>query len=527
MDNRFNLIDEPWIPVADVGRVSLKQLFTNPDYRTLGGNPVQKIALMKLLLAIAQAACTPTDEDEWRALGAQGLAERSREYLAQWHDRFYLYGERPFLQMPAIEKLIDARTAKQVAAANTTGKKTEAREKGMPKSLGAGFYPDLPSENNTLLSHTLMPSKMTDADRAVFIVMLMNFAFGGKRVEADLENLSGETLGNRYNAPAGPSLGGWDGQLHCFPMTSSLLGSLWINLMSEEKIKGFGAWLGGLGQPLWEEMPTKEKDAFSSRYQSTYQSALLAMSRFALFKDEGIFYMDGIQCPKVANGWIEPSLLIDKAAVPAKVKYVDINKRPWRELESLLAFNVFTSPTGFECISLKVGVERLSDHFDDFSIWIGGIKVTSNSGDQSVKQADDFVESEVNLKTTWIGAENGLWFSHVTSEMAGLDSNAKTLVGCVRNYFKEQQVDEKKTGKQLADQAASYFWQLCERDFQQLLDSCDTDETSQQARKTLRRRFAGYAQQAYDRYCPKDTARQLDAWAKCRPNLSKYLAQEN
>ena len=42
MDNRFNLIDEPWIPVADVGRVSLAQMFGNPDYRALGGNPVQK-----------------------------------------------------------------------------------------------------------------------------------------------------------------------------------------------------------------------------------------------------------------------------------------------------------------------------------------------------------------------------------------------------------------------------------------------------------------------------------------------------
>ena len=68
MDNRFNLIDEPWIPIADCGRVSLGQLFANPDYRALGGNPVQKIALMKLLLAIAQAAATPDDETGWQAM---------------------------------------------------------------------------------------------------------------------------------------------------------------------------------------------------------------------------------------------------------------------------------------------------------------------------------------------------------------------------------------------------------------------------------------------------------------------------
>ena len=51
MERRFNLIDEPWLPIVDVGRVSLRQVFSEPSYRALGGNPVQKIALMKLLLA--------------------------------------------------------------------------------------------------------------------------------------------------------------------------------------------------------------------------------------------------------------------------------------------------------------------------------------------------------------------------------------------------------------------------------------------------------------------------------------------
>ena len=49
MIDRFNLIDEPWIPVVDKGLVSLKQVFSEPCLRALGGNPVQKIALMKLL----------------------------------------------------------------------------------------------------------------------------------------------------------------------------------------------------------------------------------------------------------------------------------------------------------------------------------------------------------------------------------------------------------------------------------------------------------------------------------------------
>ena len=104
MENRFNLIDEPWIPIADVGRVSLGQLFRNPHYRALGGNPVQKIALMKLLLAIAQAAATPDDETGWQVLGESDLAGSCMAYLNEWHHRFYLYGDQPFLQMPAIAR---------------------------------------------------------------------------------------------------------------------------------------------------------------------------------------------------------------------------------------------------------------------------------------------------------------------------------------------------------------------------------------------------------------------------------------
>jgi CRISPR system Cascade subunit CasA len=92
------------------------------------------------------------------------------------------------------------------------------------------------------------------------------------------------------------------------------------------------------------------------------------------------------------------------------------------------------------------------------------------------------------------------------------------LYGRVLGFFKDQKVD----GAKLAAQASQTFWQLCERDFQSLVDGCEQADV----RDRLRRRFADYVHQAFDRYCPRDTARQLDAWAKNRPNLSKYLKQE-
>ena len=85
-ENRFNLIDEPWIPVVGKGKVGLRQIFADESIAALGGNPVEKIAVFKLLLAIAQSAITPKDESEWKSLGVNGLQKRVSDYLDKYYD---------------------------------------------------------------------------------------------------------------------------------------------------------------------------------------------------------------------------------------------------------------------------------------------------------------------------------------------------------------------------------------------------------------------------------------------------------
>jgi CRISPR system Cascade subunit CasA len=88
----------------------------------------------------------------------------------------------------------------------------------------------------------------------------------------------------------------------------------------------------------------------------------------------------------------------------------------------------------------------------------------------------------------------------------------------VAAYFKEQGTSDS-VAEDKAKKAQSLFWQLCERRFQELVNACgDYDKAH-----PMRRIFADFAHKAYDAYCPKDTARQLDSWAKNRPNLGKYL----
>ena len=96
MKNYFNLVDEPWIPVANHNRVSLSEIFSNSTLKAISGNALHKVSLLKLLLAIAQRAYTPEDDEEWKTLESAGLAQKCLNYLEEKKDLFWLYGEKPF-----------------------------------------------------------------------------------------------------------------------------------------------------------------------------------------------------------------------------------------------------------------------------------------------------------------------------------------------------------------------------------------------------------------------------------------------
>lgn len=497
MENRFNLIDEPWIPVADHGRVSLRQIFTHSEYRCLGGNPVQKIALLKLLLAIAQAAATPRDEPEWKMLGVEGLAKSCLAYLDRWYDQFYLYGEKPFLQMPAI------RTAKV-------------------QPYGA-VLPEVSTGNTTVLSQVQVQRGLDDGAKALLLLTLMGFALSGKKTDNSVVLTGGYTgkkndKGKPSTGKPGPSVAHW-GLLHTFLSGSNMQESLWLNLLAIEQVEKMNIYPEGVGTAPWERMPAGEDCDTAEKLRQSLMGRLIPLCRFCLLTEDGLHYSEGIAHPGYKEGVVDPSMAINQSGKEPKALWVDPGKRPWRELTALLGFFDQSSAQGFQSWQVNNGLDRARGMVEEFAVWSGGLRVSSNAGEQYPGGGDDFVESQVWLHGDIIGKS---WFSQLKQEMDGLDTLAKNLYGRVRGFFKEQAVD----GSKIAPQATQLFWQLCERDFQNLVDHCDQTEADAEGRHKLRQRFAGYVHQAYDRFCPRETARQLDAWAKCRPNNSKYLKQE-
>jgi CRISPR system Cascade subunit CasA len=496
--NRFNLIDEPWIPIVDTGLVSLGKIFTDTSLRSLGGNLFQKIALLELPLAICQAAYTPKDDDDWEALGTEGLAKKVLEYLKKHHEDFYLEGEKPFLQIPAI-----AAAAKQ--------------------PFGA-VMPDIATGNTTVLTQFQQERNLSDAEKAILVIQLMGFALGGKKTDNSVVLSPGYQ--KKRNEKGKPSTGkpgaslGFLGYLHNFLSGRTLIETLWLNLLTEENIKNMKIFKKGLGPIPWETPPAGESDPIAEDLKSSLMGRLVPFSRFVLLADDGIHYSEGILHPNHQEGIIDPSVAIDKSGKNIKVLWADPSRRPWRNLTSLLGF-LLTGEKHFECPYIELGIDRINKSrlikkIPVVGIWSAGLRVSSNAGEQYVSGADDFVESEVLFNSADFGEE---WYINLKKEMNTLEELSRVLYGRVMGYYKELKAE----GEEFAKQAAELYWYLCEHKFQDLVNLCGDKEEISGGEK-LRPYFLQCVRKSYETHCPRETARQLDAWAGNYPNLGKYTA---
>ena len=135
-EKEFNLIDEPWIRVmendCEIKEVSLMDAIVNAHrYKALGGEiPTQDIAVMRVILAVLHTVFSrydengeqsELDEDEyeaesrWKALWEKGCFPENavREYLEEWHERFWLFhSERPFFQVAGMKSGTDYYSSK-------------------------------------------------------------------------------------------------------------------------------------------------------------------------------------------------------------------------------------------------------------------------------------------------------------------------------------------------------------------------------------------------------------------------------
>ena len=487
-EQRFNLLDEPWIPVVGAGQASLREVFSRPDLTALGGTPLEKIALFKLLQAIAQAAHTPAGDAEWANLGQDGLATACLAYLERWREAFWLYGPRPFLQFPAVKK----------AAVIPYGK----------------LLPHIASGNNTLFFQSQMEQPLTDSQKALLLLVNMSCCFSGKKVDKSIVLSPGVTKSS--SAKSGPAICS-GGLLHSFLLGRSLRETVWLNLLTQENLATELLYENGVGTPPWEVMPTGEADAIAEALKRSLMGRLVPMARFYLLADNGAHSVEGIQHPDyLQGGMVDPSVTGDRSLKKPKMVWADPNKRPWRTLPAMLSF-LQQGQAGMRCLQLFWCVPRLTRQelpaVDELTVWSGGICLSSNAGEQYLSGADDVVESELILPISCLGdGEHSDWFLAFRDSMLEVENLGKTVYATVAGYYQDEKV---KNANSWAEHASLEFWQMAERHFAALVAACA--QSGPDAREAVLRQLRGCVLDCYTRACPQETARQLQLWVQHRP----------
>jgi len=162
---RFNLIDQPWLPVQRLDGLcvaaSLREVLVSAqDFRELGdASPLSTAALHRLLLAVLHRVFGPANEAAWAELWGWGRFEESAldGYLERWRIRFDIFDpDRPFFQVPTLSELQPVPVAK-LAHARASG------------------------NNATLFDHSLdeRPEPVSSAAAARLLVAHQAFALGG------------------------------------------------------------------------------------------------------------------------------------------------------------------------------------------------------------------------------------------------------------------------------------------------------------------------------------------------------------
>lgn len=490
MKNSFNLLDEPCIPITSLGLKSLKEIFSNDQLEDIDADPILKIVLMKFFIAITQAVFTPENDEEYFSLKIPEFSKIVVDYLENNRDQFWLYGEKPFLQMN------NATLTKRYSFSS--------------------LDPHIADGNSTILRSAQIQKTYSNAEKFHLLLKHTTAAFGGKKPDNTIIFEQGYTK-NKTGMP-GPIVGS-NGYLHNFIMADTLLSTIYINILTKEDINKYLPFLqNGVGVPPWEQMPTTEDCPVAKSLKKSLMGWLVPLSRYMWLGEDYVHITEGIQYPSHKEGAVQTSIALSGVGTKnITAKWANSENRPWRSLTAMLSFLGSKDKNSYDCIALTSGIEKSKRLLHQFTVWSGGISTSSNAGEQYVSGQNDYVESEVKFSSNCM---NTIFYENFKKEMLWIETLSKKMVyASIMRYYKSFAAK----GDLYAAKGANLFWQIAEQKFQGLITALE--EESQEKLYDIRKKICSYVNHCYDRYCPNVSSRQLTAWSANKPNLSKYLKE--
>lgn len=484
----FNLVTEPWIKLDNGPAISLQELFSTSRPLHLGGSPIDRFVVFRLLLAICQRALPLEDGNDWDDANVVTMKKHALSYIQKWKGAFNLYDEeKPFLQFPQIKD----------------------SKKALPIS---NWVLGVSAGNATILNFGNVPKSLSDAEKAYVLLNQAMFPLRSSKADSSISLKPGYKKG--VSALEAPALGRY-GYLHSYVLGKNLLDSLYLNLVTEEDLPLYLT--EGLGIPPWEQMPKNEDDDISESIQSSYIGRLIPLSRFCLIQGEFLNLTDGIHLPGLDSGCVDLSVAISKDS-ESKSKFRALNARldrlPWRQMDAILSY--VSSSHQWSCYQLlKCAAPRHRTERNDIpamGIWSVGLQVNLQFKDQFISASDGYVDSEFHIPLKELGEE---FYSFYTSELEKLDKVAKALFKAVSGYFVAL---GDANGRDQASRAVQVFWAECNMHAVDLQFACQQNDLL-----FIRRTFSAIAKHVVESCCPKTTARQIFAWANNQVHLDWYL----
>jgi CRISPR system Cascade subunit CasA len=498
----MNLTTDPWIPVVwsdgSPGQVSLRGAFEHgEEIRDLSLRPHERIAVMRLLICIAQSALDgPQDREDWEG-SRRRLALEAIRYLAVWKDRFELFGDGPrFLQVPNLR------------APNHIEADEEADWASVSKldlALATG-------NNATLFDNRGGANRAFPLEQCALMLLTFQCFSPGGRI--GVASWNGQPTPGNGSSNHAPCLAG--AMLLTLVRDRNLLGSIHRNLItkqSAEQVVGHELW----GRPVWERMPKSAEDreaVFNAT--ETYLGRLVPLPRAIRLAEDctSLLLANALSYPSFEDGWREPWATVVRTVVKnkeaRKVLRASLDRGIWRELPALtVRGTALGGPAALGNLDATEGA---------FDLWVGGL-VSDKAKPLGT------VESVFHLPSAMLEATSQRVYEAGVQYAEFSEGRVRRAVSAYRRELADNldRGDVRDRRDRIQSRAVGHYWTDVEQHVPELLNVAENPE-----RLGTDRNWSGTewgravwraASTSYERACPHETVRQIRAFALGRKVL--------
>lgn len=508
----MNLTTDAWIPIVwkdgSPGTVGLLDAFLRGDeIQDLAVRPHERIAVMRLLICIAQAALDgPADHEEWHACCAT-ISPASVAYLNAWSRAFEMMGDGPrFLQV---------------------------KGDGQPGTMELDKLAFVDADMTTLFDQVVQLGTVRSLEWvALRLITYQCFAAGGT-VGGSIE------IGRKLQPQKGKNGPCRDGSaFHAFVRRDNLLSTLHSNMLTKATIADLKNVIWG--SPAWEAKASSLRELQSLDYLTrSYLGRLVPVSRAIWLNSDGATALNanGLVYPNYAEESIrEPSVSVhavedrdgQKKRTLLSAADGDNVKKPWRELHALAVKRVSEGVGG------PLALTNV-DQGESFDLWVGAV-VTDKAKITDTVESTHFVSGDMTEEHFQRAYEAGVRHAEAGERrlrhaIALYRLSLETPVAFYRKaaeisnqtqgleqQFRKLKRPDKERLSSISQKSYSTYWTLVEQRLELLVafarGPIPWHDGEVQFQKTawgahIRR----VAVDSYSRSCPHETTRQIQAHA--------------